>query len=106
MPKAENNPADEAYARLAAHFLKDPKVTQSDKFGKGLRLDGKVFAMLVKGELVVKLSETDVASLIRGKKGKPFKHGKKAMKEWVAFPMAQSGDWLKLAKRAFVQTSV
>jgi len=100
MPKAENSTADEAYAWLAAHFLKDPNVTQSDKFGKGLRLDGKVFAMLVKGELGVKLVEERVVELIKAKVGEPFAHGKKVMKEWVVIPASAEKKWLALAKEA------
>lgn len=103
MPKAENKNADQAYAKLAGHFLKNAAVTQSDKFGKGLRLDGKVFAMLVKGELVVKLSEDDVSTLLRQKKGKPFKHGQKVMKEWLAIEADKTAGWLQFAKKAFEQ---
>ena len=99
MPKADNNP-DELYVRLAAFFLGDAAITQSAKFGKGIRYRDKVFAMLVKGELVVKLPEDSVVSLIQKKTGRAFMHGKKAMKEWLVVESTDFGQGKKLATRA------
>jgi hypothetical protein len=100
MPKAKTETAEAAYAKLAAFFLKEKGVSQSDKFGKGLRANDKVFAMLVKGELVVKLSEADVAKFIADKTGKPFMHGKKVMKEWLIVAETNFAAWKKIAVKA------
>jgi TfoX/Sxy family transcriptional regulator of competence genes len=50
-----------------------------------LKVGGKVFAMLVKGRLVVKLPKERVERLVASGTGKPFDpgHGRPS-KEWVA----------------------
>lgn len=101
MPKAKPENGEDLYAKLAAAFLKEKGVSQSDRFGKGLRLKDKVFAMLVRGELVVKLPETEVAKLIGQKSAKPFMHGKKVMKEWLVVEGADLASWKKIARQAF-----
>jgi hypothetical protein len=97
MPKAKTETNEETYSKLAASFAKEKGVSQSDKFGKGLRLHDKVFAMLVKGELVVKLPEAEVAKLIANKTGKLFMHGKKTMKEWLVVAKTDLPLWKKIA---------
>jgi hypothetical protein len=49
--------AEQRFEQLAAGFLADPEVAEGTGFGSapGLRVKGKIFAMLVKGELVAKL---------------------------------------------------
>jgi hypothetical protein len=50
-----------------------------------LKINNKIFAMLVDGRLVVKLPRTRVTELIDTGRGQPFDAGKgKPMKEWVA----------------------
>jgi len=71
-------------------------------FGSGaLRVNGRIFAMLTAGHLVVKLSRDRVASLLASGDGTAFDAGKgKPMKEWVA--LAGGGDdvWLARAREA------
>ncbi len=64
-------------------------------------LDGKVFAMLVKGKLVVKLPKERVDALVASGDGQHFDPGHgRLMKEWVAIAPVTKEKWLSLAKEA------
>jgi len=93
---------DELFALVVETTLKDHKVTQSKMFGsRGLRIGGKVFAMLYKGKLVVKLSQDRVNSLLASGDGKRFDPGHgRVMKEWVAIKPFSKDEWLDLANEA------
>lgn len=79
-------------------------VTGGTGFGtnKGLRVSGKIYAMLVRGELVVKLPAERVAGLVKSGAGQPFDAGKpgRVMKEWVAVPAQASRQWRALVEEA------
>lgn len=96
----------DAFDTLARSFLGNPAVSTGRMFGSdGLKIDGKVFAMIVKGNLVVKLPAERCASLIEAGHAHPFDPGHgRLMKEWVAVPPARARRWPKLADeaRAFV----
>lgn len=66
----------------------------------GLKVGGKVFAMLVKGRLVVKLPKERVEALVASGGGEYFDPGHgRIMKEWVAVEPG-NGDWQSLAREA------
>jgi hypothetical protein len=93
-----------------AALLLDTK-TQGRKFGAGaIKTDGKIYAMLVRGKLVVKLPAEKVAALIADGKGANFDAGKgRPMMEWLVVDPSQEGEeWLALAKeaRAYVSSVV
>ena len=70
-----------------------------------LKVGGKVFAMLVKGELVVKLPGPRADTLREAGAARPFDPGHgRIMKEWIAIPATNAGLWAKHAAeaRAFV----
>jgi len=72
------------------------------KFGSnGLRVNGKLFAMLVRGSLVVKLPKARVDALVGEGRGTPFDpgHGRR-MKEWVTVAPG-AADWVDLAREAW-----
>ena len=94
--------ADTCFASLAEELLADPLVSEGRMFGaQGLKVDGKVFAMLVKGRLVVKLPAQRVAALVGAGVGHPFDPGHgRLLKEWVTIPLATGVDWLALATEA------
>jgi hypothetical protein len=71
-------------------------------FGRGsLRYRGKIFAMLVRGELVVKLPEVRVAELITARGGSAFDANKGTpMREWLSVSPESALDWRSLASEA------
>jgi len=70
-------------------------------FGKAaLRVDGKIFAMLVRDEFVVKLPQERVAEMIAARKGRAFDANKGTpMKEWLVVATAPK-TWRGLADEA------
>jgi hypothetical protein len=90
--------------------LARPGVTAGTGFGRseGLRISGKIFAMLVKGELVVKLPKGRVEQLSASGTGHPFDPGHgRLMKEWVSVAPSASRRWRVLVEeaRGFVSSS-
>ncbi len=79
----------------------DRSVTRGRMFGStGLKVNGKVFAMLVKGKFVAKLPGERVDQLVSSGAGEYFDPGHgKLMKEWVALAGAEN-QWVGLAKEA------
>ena len=99
------NEASPAFGRIVAAFARDPRVTvpaeQRGAFGSnGLKLDGKIFAMLVRGSLVLKLPRDVVEALVTSGRGEPFETGGgRIMKEWVVIRDVEA-KWLDLAREA------
>ncbi len=100
--KSPQSATDGRFDRVIAKLAGVPEVAEARMFGSsGLKTGGKVFAMLVKGELVVKLPRERVDALIASGEGRHFDPGHgRVMKEWVAVPPRHSGDWLALAREA------
>jgi hypothetical protein len=106
-PKAT---AEERYASICEAFLDNPDVTQpSDTAGstKGfgsstLRIHTRIFAMLVRGRLVVKLPARRVDALIASGAGQRYApRPSRFMKEWVSLDPASADEtWLPLAREA------
>src|SRR5436309_1317835 len=97
--------AEERYASVVAaltgsgadHGTGD--VTQTKMFGSpGLKVGGKFFACLYKGQFVVKLPRERVDSLAAAGEGTHFDPGMgRQMKEWLALPPESRQDWPTLA---------
>lgn len=69
----------------------------------GLKVRGKLFAMLVRDSLVVKLPKPRVAALIASGTGQPYdpRRDGRVMREWIALgPTAHQEIWLFLAREA------
>jgi len=100
--------AEERFADVVEALLDQPGVTPPSNSGRefgsnALKVKGKIFAMLVRGSLVVKLPAARVAALIDSGQGGPFDAGKgKPLKEWLAVPPDASLDWLSLAREALL----
>jgi hypothetical protein len=97
--------ADDLFAELVERFAGEPAVTPPGAgagFGSdALKVDGRIFAMLSKGELVVKLPRRRVDELVAAGTGKRFAAGGgRVMKEWVSIPPGQGALWPGLASEA------
>ena len=71
-------------------------------FGRSaLRFQGKIFAMLVRGRLVVKLAEDRVDALVAAAEGVRFDANKGTpMREWLSLDPDSELPWLPLAREA------
>lgn len=108
-----NQPAltpDAYFAMVVEDFFGNPDVTlpsdgiQSRKgFGSSaLKIHNKIFAMLVRDKLVVKLPKFRVDALIAAGDGERYdpRHDGRLMKEWVVIAPTSKEEWVLLAREA------
>jgi hypothetical protein len=94
---------EETFATIVERLRDAPGVTEGTGFGRnpGLRVNGKIFAFLRAGELVVKLPADRCAQLVADGAAVPFDAGKgRPMREWVLFGARDADDWLGAAEEA------
>jgi TfoX/Sxy family transcriptional regulator of competence genes len=92
-----------SFEPVVAAFAGDKQVACGSMFSSNavLNVNGKIFAMQVKGKLVVKLPRQRVDELVVSGKGKYFDPGHgKLMKEWAAIDSPEA-EWVALAKEAY-----
>ncbi len=99
------DPVRERYGDLVDELMGIDGVTPprgGSGFGRGaLRYEGKIFAMLVRGRLVLKLPAGRVTALIRSGNGAAFDANKGTpMREWLSLDPGSELDWLTLATEA------
>jgi len=99
--------AQEQWAALVQTMLAQGAATYGSEgaqraFGStSLKTDGKIFAMLVKDRLVVKLDRRRVDELIEADQGKRFDPGHgRLQKEWLDIDSGSDDVWLALATEA------
>lgn len=98
--------ADSKYAGLVKEFDHQPSVThvaEGGGFGSRgqLKVGGRIFAMLVQGELVLKLPRARVDELVAAGQGRFFDAGKgRPMREWFVLSAGSRRPWLPLAQEA------
>jgi hypothetical protein len=97
MGSAGGDRTEALFERLVARFAEDPAVTppsrgEGGKFGaSALKVDGRIFAMVVKDELALKLPRERVEELVASGAGRPFDRGDgRLMKEWVTVDAARA----------------
>jgi TfoX/Sxy family transcriptional regulator of competence genes len=91
------------FQKVVSMFADHRDVKFGKMFGSSsvLNVDGKIFAMCRKGDLVVKLPQDRVDQLVEAHKGTRFDPGHgRIMKEWIVIP-AKKEDWQKLSKEAY-----
>ncbi len=98
---------EQIWEPIARAELARPRVTGGTGFGRseGVRMGGKIYAMLVRGELVVKLPKGRVDELVTSRLATRFDAGKgHPMKEWAAVSPTAARRWRSLVEeaRAFV----
>lgn len=100
--KLDSIEPDPNFAPVAKAFAKDRNVTAGMMMASyGLKVKGKIFAMLVRGHLVVKLPRHRVDEMVEGGKGERFDPGHgKLMKEW-AVVLTEKKSWVTIAKEAY-----
>jgi hypothetical protein len=96
---------DERYEDLVDELVGAAGVTPprgGGGFGRSaLRYQGRIFAMLVRGRLVVKLPAGRVDALVGAGDGVHFDANKGTpMREWLSLDPASGQDWLALAREA------
>jgi len=106
LPEASRE-GDARFAAVLRAFAAKRDVSRGKMFGAvGLKVKGRVFAMVVKGKFVVKLPKARVDALVAAGTGEYFDPGHgRLMKEWVAVA-STTVPWVQLAREAhrFVQS--
>lgn len=97
-------PSDERYSDIIQALAATPGVTQAEGMFRAsgqLRVNNRIFAMLVNGKLVVKLPRDRVDGIIAAGEGVRFDPGHgRIMKEWLTVGMSSREDWMSLAREA------
>lgn len=91
------------FAPIVDEFAKVRGVTQKKLFSSSdvLAVGGKIFAMLVRGRLVVKLPKARVDAIIASGRGERFDPGHgRLMKEWASID-GERESWIDLAREAY-----
>ena len=100
----ETTTPEERYDAIIAALIERPCVTLAAGMMRSsaqLRVNNKIFAMLVRDRLVVKLPKSRVDALISAGEGARFDPGHgRVMKEWLSAAMDSRTDWLALAEEA------
>ena len=97
-----NADADRRFDEVVKVFIRRRGVTAGVMMSSpGLKLGGKIFAMLCKGKFVAKLPRERVNKLVSNGDGERFDPGHgRLMKEWFV-ATAPDLDWAALAEEAF-----
>jgi hypothetical protein len=97
-PKAS---PDELYRALALHHGADFHAPHGRGFGSdALKVDGKIFASLSHGRLLVKLPAERVKALVDAKLGEPFSTGPGRVKKGVTVAPSSLEEWVRLSDEA------
>jgi hypothetical protein len=86
--------ATELFQAIAAEYLGRPGVSVGRIFhNEGLTINGKLFAMVVRGRLVVKVPAAQATTLIAEGRGVAFEPSPgRRLREWVMVEPPEEGD--------------
>jgi hypothetical protein len=87
---------EKSFAAVTDALLAEPGTEPGTGFGQspGVKVEGKIAAMLIKDRLVVKLPADRCAELTRSGAAGPLQMGKRTMREWVAVADVEGADWV------------
>lgn len=93
---------DDTWHGIVERLLaEDPRISLKRAFSSpGLRLDDTIFAMEVRGELVVKLAAGRCEELASDGAARPFTSGGRELREWVVIGPEREFEWDALADEA------
>jgi hypothetical protein len=93
---------DNAWRELTERLLaSDAAIELKHAFSSpGLRWDDRIFAMHVRGDLVVKLPEGRCEELGSDGAARPFRIGQRVTREWVVIGPDREFEWDALADEA------
>jgi hypothetical protein len=105
--------AEDRYAAIVRALGRRPGVRHEAAPGKGfgssgqLKVNDRIFAMLVRGALVAKLPRDRVDALVAGKLGSKFdpRRNGRLMKEWLVIEPGAKIDWMAVAEEALAFVS-
>jgi hypothetical protein len=91
-----------AFEAAASRLRAEPDVESGTGFGSnpGLRSRGKVFAILIEDQLVVKLPAERCSALVDAGEASAFEIGTRRMREWARVPLGDAVDWSALMAEA------
>jgi TfoX/Sxy family transcriptional regulator of competence genes len=93
---------DPRFAPVVAALAKTPGVTTGKMMASwGIKVNGKIFAMMVRGKFVAKLPKDRVDELVASGAGSRFdpRRDGRVMKEWIELT-GKEPPWIELAKEA------
>ncbi len=103
----ETRRGGDQFAKLAEQFARFEGVTLPGQGGsrgfgsEALKVGGSIFAMHVRGNLVVKLPKERVDGLVRRGQAERFTaNTKRSMKEWAVIASDDPADWARFAGEA------
>ena len=104
--RRQGSKCDELFAGLVTVYMEKPRVTLEQAFhNEVLKVDNKVFAMVVRGQLVVKVPAQQCADMIVARRAVAFEPSPgRRMREWIAVDPVDPGsanDWGQLAEDAY-----
>ena len=93
--------SESAFEAVVRRLLDEPGTDLATTFrSPGVRLNGKIVAMHVRGHLVVKLPAERCAELVATGAGRPFESGRRVMREWVTIEGVDAEEWVAYAEEA------
>ena len=95
--------AETLFRALASRLGAVGTAASAHRFGDdALKVDGRIYAALSHGRLLLKLPAARVEALLAAGQGERFRSGDRTMKAWVTIGPEHAAQWLVLAREARV----
>lgn len=91
------------FRALASRLGEAGTAASAHRFGDdALKVDGRIYAALSHGRLLLKLPAARVEALLAAGQGERFRTGGRTMKAWVTIGPEHAAQWFALAREARV----